>query len=543
MPDLAQQLTLYQLMVEKSLGLMCIHDLAGALLAINPAACRSLDYREEEGIGRNLKEFLAPQVQHLFDQYLQRISVRGFDSGLMRLVARDGSERIWSYHNVVYNEPGSAPRVLGHGLDVTREALAESALRENQKALTKAHDELALRVAERTAELQQANDSLRAEIDHRKAIEEELLRVRKLESLSVMAGGIAHDFNNFLTIVQGNIALAMAEAPPGHPIHQSLQQTAAACVRATSLASQLLTFAKGGAPVRRIGSLAAILSDAVSLAQAGSTVAISLKTTADLWPSEFDAEQISRAVHNILLNARQAMPQGGSIVVVAENVVADASLPLSPGNYVKISVRDQGFGIPPEILPKIFDPYFTTKSAGSGLGLATAYSIISKHGGHIAVESRTGAGTVFRIYLPASECTFDATVAVNDRVHYGSGRILVMDDELAIRKLLTATLRHLGYDVECAADGAETLAFYRQAKATGEDFTAVLVDLTIPGGMGGKETAAKLREMDPSVKLILCSGYSDDVAISEYRTYGFDDVLLKPWTVAQLSAALERVLT
>jgi CheY-like chemotaxis protein len=236
------------------------------------------------------------------------------------------------------------------------------------------------------------------------------------------------------------------------------------------------------------------------------------------------------------------MPDGGSIEVIAENVIAGESLPLTPGNYIRIAIRDQGPGVPPEILPNIFDPYFTTKSGGSGLGLATSHSIISKHGGHITVDSREGVGATFCIYLPASEQPLDRTQAGPGRVHYGSGRILVMDDEIAIRKLFRAMLGRLGYEAECAADGREALTLYRKAKGNGKEFAAVILDLTIPGGMGGRQTATELREIDPHVRLIVCSGYSAETMISEYRAYGFDDVLLKPWTIADLSAALLRVL-
>src|SRR5439155_3909781 len=271
------------------------------------------------------------------------------------------TERIWSYRNIRYDEPGSPARVLGHGLDVTQQVTTEKALRDSQKALAKAHDELALRVAERTAELQQANERLKTEIDQRKQIEDELLRARKLEAMGVLAGGIAHDFNNFLTIVQGSLALAMAQTQPGDPVRDMLQQTVSACDRAASLASQLLTFAKGGAPVRRAGCVSQLLKDAVDLARAGSPVGIDLGVNDDLWASEFDASQMSHVLLNVLINARQSMNESGVIQVRAENVIADASLPVKPGNYIRISVHDQGCGISPDILPSIFDPYFTTK--------------------------------------------------------------------------------------------------------------------------------------------------------------------------------------
>jgi signal transduction histidine kinase/FixJ family two-component response regulator len=463
------------------------------------------------------------------------------DSGLLRLQAKDGAERIWLYRNVRYEEPGSPVRVLGHALDITDRILTERALKRSQNDLAKARDELVLRVAERTAELQQANERLEAEIKQRKQIEEELLRAHKLEALAVLAGGIAHDFNNFLTIVQGNTDLAKIHMKPGDPVCDILQQTDTACKRAASLASQLLTFGKGGAPIVRTASVAQLLAASVDLARAGSQVRFDLAIPDDLWPAEIDVGQIGQVFHNVLLNARQAVPEGSVIEVRAENVVIDeAVLLISAGKYVRILIRDNGCGIPAEILPQIFDPYFTTKPTGSGLGLATAYSIVTKHHGHISADSTVGHGTTFNIHLPASEMspvTQPATV-----VRTGTGRILVMDDEEAIRTLLGLMMRHLGYEVECASDGAEAVELFARAMVSGRGFIGVLLDLTVPGRMGGKEAAAKLRRIDPSAKLIVSSGYADAPILSEFRKYGFDDVIRKPYTIAELSDVLTRVI-
>jgi len=536
-----QQLQLYRLLVENSLGLMCIHDLDGVLLLINPAVAQSLGYRMEDGLGRNLKEFLSPTVRPMFDNYLRRIRTNPVDSGLMRLQAKDGTERTWLYRNLRYEEPGSPARVLGHALDITDRILAERALKLSRKELAKTRDELALRVTERTAELQQANDRLAAEIKQRKQVEDELLRAHKLEALAVLAGGIAHDFNNFLTIVQGNTDLAKTHVKPEDPVHDLLQQTDTACKRAASLASQLLTFGKGGAPVVRATSVAQVLAASVDLARAGSQVRFDLKIPDDLWPAHVDVGQISQVFHNVLLNARQAVPEGGVVDVRAENVVIDEAVPfISAGMYVKIQIRDNGCGIPEGILPKIFDPYFTTKETGSGLGLATAYSIVTKHHGHISADSTVGQGSTFCIHLPASEVSPLTQPATSVRT--GTGRILVMDDEEAIRRLLELMMQQLGYEVECASDGAEAVELFARAKVSGRGFVGVLLDLTIPGRMGGKEAAAELRRIDPSAKLIVSSGYSDAPILSEFKKYGFDDVLRKPYTLAELSEVLTRVI-
>ena len=541
MQDSAEQLKLYRLLAENSLGLMCIHDLEGVLHYLNSAAARSLGYSPEEGIGRNLREFLAPSVRHLFDDYLCRIKSEPTDSGLMRLEARDRRERIWFYRNIRCDELAGLPLVLGHAIDITERVQAERAVRETERTLKEAHGELAMRVAERTAELQQANELLLAEMEHRRQVEEELFRRRKLESLSLLAGGIAHDFNNFLTIIAGNISLAKMQLNPAEPLCEILEQATAACKRATSLASQLLTFAKGGLPVRKPTSIVGVVRDAVALARAGSQVTIVLTIANDLWWAEIDIEQISQALHNILLNARQAMQEGGIIEVCVENVVFDVdSSPLRRGKYLMISVRDRGCGIGADALPRIFDPYFTTKESGSGLGLATVHAIIAKHEGHITVQSTPGVGTTFSVYLPACEAAHAAESHIGQQLQSGAGRLLVMDDEEALRKLLTKILERLGYNVECARDGAEAIELFQKAKDSGHLFDALLLDLTIPGGMGGREVAARLRKIDDSVILIASSGYSHTPIMSEFQKYGFNDVIPKPWTPVQLSEILRR---
>jgi signal transduction histidine kinase/ActR/RegA family two-component response regulator len=404
------------------------------------------------------------------------------------------------------------------------------------------NQQLERRVQERTTELQESTLRLRGEIAQREQMEEELLRVRNLESLGILAGGIAHDFNNFLTVIQGNIELARLELSPEEPVQPILESSANACRRAALLSTQLLTFAKGGAPIRRVASVRKLLLEAVQLARAGASVNITLDIDEDLWPAEVDAGQIGQVLHNILLNAKQAMPEGGTIEVRAGNVVFNGDEEPGSGAHVKISIRDYGPGIPAEILPRIFDPYFTTKRGGSGLGLATAHAIALKHGGHIRVESKGSEGTIFSLVLPASSQTPAPEIPVDARMRSGTGRVLVMDDDEDLRTLLDRALSTLGYEVRSARHGAEAVALYQAAKASGCVFDAVLLDLTITGGMGGLETAAKLKELDPAVKLIVSSGYSDASVMSNFREYGFDEVIPKPWQAAQISEVFRRVL-
>ena len=403
------------------------------------------------------------------------------------------------------------------------------------------NEQLEVRVQERTAELRRSTQQLRAEIAQREQIEEQLLRTRKLESLGVLAGGIAHDFNNFLAVVQGNVELAKAQLDRDAPVQAILDETASACKRAAFLSSQLLTFSKGGAPVRRLVSLAQLVMDAIPLARAGAQTSFDVSISENLRSAEVDPGQIGQVLHNILLNARQAMPEGGTIKVRAENV--DLKTAAGIDSRVRISVRDHGCGIPDDVLPRIFDPYFTTKPGGSGLGLATAYAIIAKHGGNLSVqtklrgrnglhcrsasvgrESRT-AGSPYRPYTNGDGTTI------------GHGRRRGSPE-----RWWQAVLTTLGYEVQTAGDGAEAIVLFENAKACGRGFDAVLLDLTVSGGMGGLEAAARLKELDSSVKLIVSSGYSDAPVLSDLRKYGFDDSIPKPWTVARLSEVVRRVL-
>jgi PAS domain S-box-containing protein len=387
------------------------------------------------------------------------------------------------------------------------------------------------------------------DITERKRSEEERMRAVKLESVGLLAGGIAHDFNNILTSVFANIGLAkMVTAkhalPDGEKVIERLAAGEKACLRARDLTKQLLTFAKGGAPVKSTTSMASIITDTVQFALRGSDVRCTMHFPDDLWPVEVDEGQMSQVLQNLVINGDQAMPEGGTIGVEAENcaVVSEMSLPLKPGNYIRVSVTDQGIGIPQDHLPKIFDPYFTTKQKGSGLGLATTYSIIKRHEGHIAVSSSLGKGTCFTFYLPASATMPARNDETSEGLLQGAGRILVMDDEEEIQDVLGTMLQHLGFDVDLASDGQQAVARYTRAIQDGTPYVAAILDLTIPGGMGGKETFRRIKDHHPDAKVIVSSGYSNDPVMANASQFGFSGFIAKPYNLIDLSKVLSQIV-
>jgi len=388
------------------------------------------------------------------------------------------------------------------------------------------------------------------DVTDRRRLEDERQRVEKLESVGLLAGGIAHDFNNILTAILGNISLASMEAAPGSELQNSLQKAEKASLRAKDLNLQLLTFSKGGAPVKTLASLPELLRDTAVFALRGSNIKSHFSIPDGLWHAEIDKGQVSQVIHNLVINAQQAMPGGGSIEIRAENMAISETrslgrgLPIKAGNYIRIAVADHGSGIAAKHLARVFDPFFTTKKKGSGLGLATSFSIARQHGGHLSVESEAGAGSTFYLYLPASLETLIPERAKKEQVKPDvSARILVMDDQEEIREVAGRMLKHIGYaDVEFAADGAEAIKLYKAALKSGRPFSVVILDLTIPGGMGGKETVKNLLKIDPSVKAIVSSGYAGQSAMTEYREYGFSGMAAKPYTLDQLRKALHDVL-
>jgi two-component system, cell cycle sensor histidine kinase and response regulator CckA len=386
-------------------------------------------------------------------------------------------------------------------------------------------------------------DRIRAEEEHLK-YEQQLQQNQKLESLGVLAGGIAHDFNNLMSGIFGYIDLARSSSKDKN-VTGYLSTAMGIIDRARNLTQQLLTFAKGGAPVREIGSLVPVIREGSQFALSGSNVSCVLDIDERLWFCNFDKNQIGQVLDNILINAQQAMPMGGTISIAAKNISlrAEEKGNLQAGKYVKISVHDTGIGIPKEILPHIFDPFFTTKQKGSGVGLAISHSIVKRHGGSIEVESEPGNGTTFHIYLPASgETPATSFSSKPASIHRGIGRILIMDDEEIIRNSLEKILSSMGYSVVCRKDGAETLSFFVEETNAGRSFAAILLDLTVPGGMGGKETAVEIRKLNTDIPLFVTSGYSEDPVIADPENYGFTDSIRKPFTIEELTLMLGRYL-
>lgn len=382
------------------------------------------------------------------------------------------------------------------------------------------------------------------DITEKRKEEDELQRTVKLESLGILAGGIAHDFNNILTSILGNINLSKTYSDPKGKVFKMLAEAENASLRARDLTLQLLTFSKGGVPIKRIASVSDLLEDTSIFVLRGSNVRCDLSISADLWDVEIDVGQMGQVINNLVINAKQSMPEGGVVKISAENVTVDSesNLSLREGKHVRILIQDHGVGIPKDDLSRIFDPYFTTKEKASGLGLAITYSIIKKHDGYVAADSEEGAGATFCIYLPVAKSQHPPRKEAPALPETGKGRVLIMDDEELVLKVGADMLDFLGYETEAACDGAEAIEKYIKARKTDKPFDAVIMDLTIPGGMGGKEAAGKLIELCPDAKLIVSSGYSNDPIMAHHKDYGFAGVVKKPYVLDDLSDLLDEIL-
>ena len=511
--ELEQSQRKYRYLVENSPDLIYTLDEQGRFTFVNDAFERLLGFRREEVIGRHYSEFVLPQdVEKSRFVFNERRTGSRAASGL-ELRLRRGLSPV---------EPPDFP------VEIKAQGIYD-------------------RECERQDKNYLGTYGVARDLRERKALEHHLQQVEKMEAVGRLAGGIAHDFNNFLAAVMGNIALAKMHTKPSEEIYSRLEQMEKATMRARDLTQQLITFAQGGLPMKRAGRLAELIQEASTFVLRGSGARCRCSFPEDLWPGEFDSGQITQVVQNLIINADQAMPEGGLISVQGENVTVTEGypLPLKPGRYVRVTVEDQGCGIPSENLSKIFDPFFTTKKNGMGFGLATSYSIIQNHGGYLTVESAAGEGTCFYFFLPASAGSPQPSAASGESLVEplrGQGRILVMDDDRFLQDVYRRLLEHLGYSPLVVSDGAEALAAYRQARQEGRPFAAVIMDLTIPGGMGGKEAVRHLLDLDPQAVAIIASGYSRDPVMARYREFGFKDLIEKPFSNQRLSEVLWKAL-
>jgi PAS domain S-box-containing protein len=382
------------------------------------------------------------------------------------------------------------------------------------------------------------------DITEQQRMESELLRARKLESIGTLAGGIAHDFNNLLAVILGNISFAKMLIKTDIKAMKRLDEAEKATIRGKDLSYRLLTFARGGAPVKRITAIYDLIYDAAEITVSGSNVKCEYAFSEALFQAFIDEGQIRQVIHNIVLNARESMPEGGAVFVSAENILLEHDdRGLHAGNYIRISVQDSGYGILPENLDRVFDPYFTTKEMGSekgmGLGLAICYSIIKNHNGHITIMSQPDIGTTVHVYLQAHDAAIPVILATDSP---GAARILYMDDEPQVRDIAGQILKHMGYSVEFARDGIEAIDLFKKGAAAGVPYDLVVLDLTVPGGMGGREAIECLRAINPKIKAIVSSGYVDNAMLHDYAKYGFSGVVAKPYSVEQFEKVICQVL-
>ncbi len=432
--------------------------------------------------------------------------------------------------------------------DATEAGPSEGTVAAPRRLLSRGGAEYA--VADTVAPIRQDDGTVRGEVlvfrdvTETLRFDQERQRVQKLESVGLLAGGIAHDFNNFLTAIVGNISYAKLVMDPDDESRGRLAEAERAAWRARDLTQQLLTFSRGGTPVTRPTVIGDLVEEAVGFALRGTPVLGEVTADDGLWAVEIDEGQVTQVFNNLLINAGQAMPGGGTARVHLENVELPEDHPslLPAGAYVRATIRDHGTGIAAEHLPRIFDPYFTTKQRGSGLGLAVCYSIVKSHGGTIVAESELGAGSTFHVYLPATREEVDVPSLREVEVVQGKGKVLLMDDEDSIRELMEQALTAFGYRIACVPDGADAVELYRSAGERGVPFDVVLLDLTVPGGMGGLETLTRLRDLNPDVRAIVISGYSNDPVLADHARHGFAAAVSKPFNLEELSNVVAEVL-
>jgi len=656
---------LFQRLVERSLGLMCIHDLDGTLLFVNPAAAQSLGFRPQDGVGANLRRFLSPSVEGDFDTYLQRIRANGEDSGFMRLVARDGTERVWMYRNVLHEEPGAAPRVLGHAQDVTDRIRAERALRESERrfrlladtapvliwmldpdgrctflnrawleftghldaelgeswldslhpadrdrfraahrhaldtqaplqvecrlrradgeyrwvlgsgvpraasdgsfagmigscfdvteirqareTLERARDELSAVVAERTAELRQRNDQLRAEIEHRAEIEQELAEARRLESLGVLAGGIANEFDNLLSVIVGRSHAVFERHRADVRTRRDVESIQGAAQGAASLIQQLLAFARKQPLQLQPVNLNQLVTGLSLPSVIGGRVELSLRLEERLRLANADPGQIQRAMLHLVENACDAMPTGGRLALETVNVDLDEAFVAThpgarSGPHVRLTVRDSGAGMDQATRGHIFEPFFTAGEGvqGGDLGLAAVYGITKQHGGHVSVDSEPGRGSAFMVYLPAAEEVSAPTVKSPPReasLPEGSETILLIEGEEGVRLLLRDILQLHGYVVIEANSLADAVSLSKERSSA---IHLILMDMSVT--KSDPVLTERLARERPGVKMLYTTGHPDDMLGNQEASGAPLALLEKPFTMMSLLAKVREVL-
>jgi PAS domain S-box-containing protein len=486
----------YRTLAENAFDLICEVSHEGILMYVSPNYREVLGYDPEEMIGKDVDQYVHPDdLAHITGDFYRVISNFDTFQNTHRCRHKNGEWFWFESAGKPYRAPDDSIRIIFVMRDIT----------------------------------------------NRKKIEEEMIKANKLESIGILAGGIAHDFNNILSILWGNITMAKIYAGPDSKVDQRLIKAEQALTRARELTQQLLIFAKGVEPIKRIASIADLVSESVNLALRGSSICCRFQPATDLWLVEVDEGQMNQVFNNLLINAGQAMPKGGNITISAQNVtvIENKELPLSDGKYVKLSFVDKGEGISEENLRKVFDPYFTTKPKGTGLGLATVYTIIKKHNGYISIESQEGIGTTVHLYLPVSQASPAPKKNIKHSHLKAHGRVLIMDDEKELQEVLAKMLSQIGYDVQTVGDGVEAIELFKQAQHIEEQFSLVIMDLVIQGGMGGKETIKHFLKIDPDIKVVVSSGYSKDPVMSNFREYGFCGVLPKPYTLEELMETLE----
>jgi two-component system cell cycle sensor histidine kinase/response regulator CckA len=495
----------FSLFMDHLPAIVFIKDADGRTVFVNKHMKESLG--AHDWVGKTTRELFPPHIAGPMIADDERTMVHGYHMTVEHLPHADGSEHIYQTQKFAITGTGKAPLLGGLALDITGRIRAE---------------------------------------EEKQALQEERLKTQKLEAVGTLAGGIAHDFNNLMQGVFGYIALAKMRRDDREGSLRALEEAEKALHMSVRLTNQLLTFSKGGIPLKKAIDLRPVIENAAKFALSGSRTDFHVAADDDLWMVEADEGQIGQVIQNIVLNADQAMPEGGRVRIRARNVARGGDLPagLEKNAYVNITIQDSGVGIPEQYLARIFDPYFTTKEKGSGLGLATSYSIMKNHKGSIEAASERGAGTTFSLYLPAAgamktaEQDRPAPAAGEGR----AGKVLLMDDEQVVRDVSAALITELGHRVEFAADGQEAVEKYRKAKRADDPFDIVILDVTIRGGMGGAETMRTLLWIDPGVKAVATSGYSEHAVATGYREQGFKAFLKKPYNVDELRDVLNRML-